>query len=210
VMTAHDSNKHAPSASHSGRSVLHRTHTDSCQNNQSRSSSSGRSSLTPSQLATVRSQDRLRYRMRCDRLGTQASHTNHRSNSRHRPQFTHLPISQTETHLSLQHASNVGLLLPQPDMTAHLQHHLISEVRRFGITSSDISVNSHTNSINIDFAQDSDSFEIAVNVPHPHEGFTVLQKTPQPIQHCTIPNPQRVDDVLINVRTLTLQDMLSM
>ncbi|KAF5205953.1 hypothetical protein FRX31_004460 [Thalictrum thalictroides] len=130
-------------------------------------------------------------------------------------------------------------------MTAHLQHHLISEVRRFGITSSDISLNSHSISIDIDFAQgissaelhevnifdinsstdwtsfqipvdvmthheDSDSFQIPVNVSHPHEVLTVLQKTPQRIQHCRIPKPQRVDDVRINVRTLTLQDMLSM
>ncbi|KAF5175137.1 hypothetical protein FRX31_035276 [Thalictrum thalictroides] len=42
-------------------------------------------------------------------------------------------------------------------MTAHLQHHLHSEVRRLGISSSDISVNSHTNSINIDFPQGSSS-----------------------------------------------------
>ncbi|KAF5194632.1 hypothetical protein FRX31_015781 [Thalictrum thalictroides] len=95
--------------------------------------------------------------MRCDRLATQASHTNHLPNSRHHPQFAHLPISQTETHLSLQHASNVGSLLPQPDMTAHLQRQFISEVRRFGISSADFSVNSHANSINIDFPQASSS-----------------------------------------------------
>ncbi|KAF5198242.1 hypothetical protein FRX31_012171 [Thalictrum thalictroides] len=216
-MTGHDSNKHAPSASQSRRSVVHPTHTDFHQNNQTTSSSSGRSSLTPAHLATVGSQARLRYRMRRARLAA-------------------------------QDASNVGLLLPRPDMTAHLQHHLVSEVRRLGISSSDISVNSHTASINIDFPQgsssdmssaqlhevnifdissstdwttfqipvdvlphyeDSDSFEIAVDVLQPHEAFIVLQKTPHQTQHCIIGKPQRVGAVQINVRTLTLQDIFS-
>ncbi|KAF5208162.1 hypothetical protein FRX31_002251, partial [Thalictrum thalictroides] len=72
-MTVHDSNKHAPSASHSGRSAVHPNHTDCRQNIQTRSSSSGRSSLSPAHLATVRSQARLWYRMRRARLADHGS-----------------------------------------------------------------------------------------------------------------------------------------
>ncbi|KAF5186211.1 hypothetical protein FRX31_024202 [Thalictrum thalictroides] len=216
-MTADDSNKHGPSASQSHRSALHPTHTDFHHNNRTTSSSSGRSSLSPAHMATVRSQARLRYRMQRARLAA-------------------------------QDASNVGLLLPRPDMTAHLQHHLASEVRRLGISSSNISVNSHTASINIDFPQgssshmssaqlhevnifdirsltdwtsfqipvdvlphyeDSDSFEIPVDVLQPNEALIVLQKTPPQTQHCIIDKPQTVGAVQINVRTLTLQDIFS-
>ncbi|KAF5180347.1 hypothetical protein FRX31_030066 [Thalictrum thalictroides] len=219
-MAIHDSDKHGSSPSRSGRSALPPTHSDCCQKDGDSSSPLGRSSLTPGQLATVRSQDSLWYRLRRDRLSAEAFY-----------------------------ASNVGLLLPRPVMTAQLQHHLHSEVRCLGISSSDISVNSHTNSINIDFPQDSSSampsaqlhevmnifdinfsrdwtsfqipvdvlhhhqdsasLEIPVDVLHPHQAFTVLKKTHQQIQYRIFGQPQQLDDVQINVHTLTLQDMLS-
>ncbi|KAF5196008.1 hypothetical protein FRX31_014405 [Thalictrum thalictroides] len=177
-MGTHDSDKDGPSPSRPGRSALPPTHTHCCQKDGDSSSPLGRSSLTLAQLATVRSEYHLWYRLRRDRLSAEPFRTDHQPHGRQRPQLTHTPISQTQprsvlqlhssylpAHFhctviqfrltffcpSLEDASNVGRLLPRPDMTAHLQHHLHLEVRRLGISSSDISVNSHTNSINIDF-----------------------------------------------------------
>ncbi|KAF5185096.1 hypothetical protein FRX31_025317 [Thalictrum thalictroides] len=210
-MAAHDSNKDGPSPSRSGRSALPPTHTHCSRKDSDSSSPLGRSSLTPTQLVVVRSDHRLWYRLRRDRLSAEPFRTNHQPHRRQHPEFTQLPISQAQPRSVLQliqfrltflppslpDASNVTRLLPPPDMTAHLQHHLHSEARRFGISLSDISLNSHTSSINIDFPQGSSSgmasaqlhevdifdinfsrdwtsFQFPVDVLHHHQGVPIL------------------------------------
>ncbi|KAF5206926.1 hypothetical protein FRX31_003487, partial [Thalictrum thalictroides] len=150
--------KDGPSSSPSADSVLPSTHTD-CSKKDGRDSSSpsGRSSLSPTQLATVRSNHRLWYRLRQDRLSIKRLQADHQPHHCQQPELTQLPIPQAQPQSMLQHASNVAQLLPPPDMTAQLQHHLHSEARRLGISSTHLSLNSHTSSINIDFPEGSSS-----------------------------------------------------
>ncbi|KAF5193711.1 hypothetical protein FRX31_016703 [Thalictrum thalictroides] len=164
-MASHRSNKDGPSSSPSADSVLPSTHTD-CSKKDGRDSSSpsGRSSLSPTQLAAVRSNHRLWYRLRQDRLSTEPLRADHQPHHCQQPELTQLPIPQAQPRSMLTFsppplpdASNVAQLLPPPDMTAQLQHHLHSEARRLGISSTHLSLNSHTSSINIDFPEGSSS-----------------------------------------------------
>ncbi|KAF5178100.1 hypothetical protein FRX31_032313, partial [Thalictrum thalictroides] len=158
VMASHHSNKDGPSSSPSAHSVMPATHSHCSQKDGSDSSSpSGRSSFTPTQLAAVRSNHRLWYRLRRDRLSGEPLRAGQQPHHCQQAEFTQLPIPQAQPRSMLQHASNVARLLPPPDMTAQLQHHLHSEARRLGISSSHLSLNSHTSSINIDFPQGSSS-----------------------------------------------------